>query len=186
MSVARRLLLVSVVALLACQDTPRNVEDAPPDGEAETATAMDEDTAAQRREAERPGFELAVDRLPEAGAYLSDGEGRTLYLFTADSAGVSQCYEECAEAWPPVVVQEGALSTEGDDLREDLVGTHERDDGELQVTYGGHPLYYYLEDREPGAVQGQDIHSYGGEWYLVSPDGEALEAEIESGNDTTQ
>lgn len=186
MTLARRLLLVSVVALLACQDTPRQVEDAPPDQETETATAMDEDTAAQRREAERPGFELSVDRLPEAGAYLSDGEGRSLYLFTADSAGSSRCYDECAEAWPPVVVQEGALSTEGDDLREDLVSTHERDDGALQLTYGGHPLYYYREDRDPGAVQGQDIHSYGGEWYLVSPDGEPVEAEIETDDDTVE
>lgn len=109
------------------------------------------------------------------GAYITDQEGRTLYLFTADKKGKadneakSACYDACAKAWPPLTVHDEPKV--GDQLEQDQLGKFLRETGEVQVTYGGWPLYYFVQDQEPGVVNGQDKHGFGGEWYLVSPDG---------------
>lgn len=115
------------------------------------------------------------------GTYVADGEGRALYMFTTDTqkrgstAAQSTCYDACAAAWPPVLVDDGTPEV-GDKLKQDLLGTFVRKDGKTQVTYGGWPLYYYVRDKGPGAVTGQDVHGFGGEWYLVRPDGAKLES----------
>lgn len=115
------------------------------------------------------------------GQYVADGDGRALYMFTADTRGkgadkaVSNCYDKCAEAWPPMIVTDEPRVRE--ELDEALLGTIERKNGEMQVTYGGWPLYYYAEDQSPGSVKGQDVHGSGGEWYLVGPDGSKVEGE---------
>ncbi len=57
----------------------------------------------------------------------------------------------------------------------DLIGTFERDDGKMQVTYGGWPLYHFVRDKAPGDTNGQDVEGFGAEWYLVSPSGEEVE-----------
>ena len=66
----------------------------------------------------------------------------TLYLFKADEGSTSTCYDDCA-AWPPL---EADAPTGGDGIDAGLLGTTERDDGTTQVTYAGHPLYYYAAD----------------------------------------
>lgn len=121
---------------------------------------------------------LETDSLPGTGTYLTDGEGRALYLFTADSAGASTCYDACAEAWPPLVAGE-AEPAAGSGVRAGLIGTLDRQSAERQgagrqVTYAGHPLYYYAQDQGSGDTAGQDVHGFGGGWYLVTPAGEAL------------
>lgn len=109
------------------------------------------------------------------GTYVADAEGKTLYLFTTDTQGKgdsqaqSTCHDQCAEVWPPLTV-EGEPQV-GDQLQQELVGTFQREDGQTQVTYGGWPLYYFVKDQAPGDVNGQDVHGFGGEWYLVAPDG---------------
>ncbi len=113
----------------------------------------------------------------QLGSYLVDDQGRTLYLFTPDkSAQGSTCYEDCAEAWPPALA-EGRPEAQHPSVREDQLGTIRRDDGTTQLTYNGWPLYYYTRDRAPGQVTGQDVHEFGGEWYLLDPEGERVEAE---------
>jgi predicted lipoprotein with Yx(FWY)xxD motif len=52
-----------------------------------------------------------------------------------------------------------------------LLGTTDRTDGTVQVTYNGWPLYYYEEDKAPGDVVGQDV---GGVWFVVSAEGEQV------------
>jgi uncharacterized protein (TIGR02246 family) len=106
------------------------------------------------------------------GEYLVDGEGRSLYLFVNDDQGESVCYDQCAVNWPPLLTTEDAEAGEGVDS--DLLGTTERQDGSLQVTYNDWPLYYFVNDAEPGDTNGQGV---GEVWYLVSPDGEAIEEE---------
>jgi uncharacterized protein (TIGR02246 family) len=106
------------------------------------------------------------------GEYLTDGEGRALYLFLNDEQGESTCYDQCAQNWPPLLTTEDAEAGEGVDS--DLLGTTERDDGTTQVTYNDWPLYYFAADEDPGDVDGQ---GRGEVWYLVSPDGEAIEDE---------
>ena len=121
---------------------------------------------------------LTVGTSEEHGEYVADGEGWALYMFEADTRGEggteaqSTCTDACAEAWPPLVVDEAPEA--GDQMQADLIGTIERPDGAMQVTYGGWPLYYYVQDQEPGQTTGHDIEDHGAEWYLVAPSGEQL------------
>jgi predicted lipoprotein with Yx(FWY)xxD motif len=112
------------------------------------------------------------------GEYITDAGGMSLYMFEADTRGQeSTCYDACAEAWPPMTVEDAAQATAGEDANEALVGTIERRDGELQLTYGGWPLYYFARDQQPGDTTGQDVEGFGAEWYLVSPAGEVIHEE---------
>lgn len=117
---------------------------------------------------------LSMRVSPEHGQYVADGEGMSLYMFEADSRGESYslaestCYDECAEAWPPLITQEPRAGTE---LNADLLGTIERRDGQVQVTYGGWPLYGFVRDESPGDTTGHKVEGFGGAWSLVTPDG---------------
>jgi predicted lipoprotein with Yx(FWY)xxD motif len=106
---------------------------------------------------------------PQLGEILTDGDGRTLYLFTRDAEDQSNCSGQCAQTWPPLTTTgEPDAGTGADDS---LLGTTTRDDGATQVTYNGHPLYYYAPDTAPGQATGQNV---GGVWFVVSPDGEQV------------
>ncbi|MBW3573031.1 MAG: hypothetical protein KY467_18195 [Gemmatimonadetes bacterium] len=120
------------------------------------------------------GAELTVGA-QEYGEYIADQKGRPLYMFTADSAGQSNCYDRCAQMWPPLLAPQGTPTAGSTDVRPRLIGTVQRRDGAAQVTYGGHPLYYYHKDQGADAPRGQDVHDSGGEWYLVTPAGQKLE-----------
>lgn len=106
------------------------------------------------------------------GRMLFDGRGRALYLFTRERTSRSRCYDECAVAWPPFITS-GAPRARGG-VKSSLLGTTRRRDGKTQVTYRGHPLYYYVDDREPGQVLCQDVVEFGGTWLVVSPSGRAI------------
>lgn len=118
---------------------------------------------------------LTIQQSDTHGAYIADSGGQALYLFTADQQGKENseaqtaCTGECAQAWPPYTI-DGEPQI-GGQLDQKLVGTLERDDGSTQLTYGGWPLYYFVKDQAPGDVNGQDVHGFDGEWYLVSPEG---------------
>ncbi|MEZ4425961.1 MAG: hypothetical protein R3E98_21375 [Gemmatimonadota bacterium] len=152
-------------------ETDMRVSDDPMDGYAPAVT-----TAGDRAD---DAATLGVARHDELGAYLTDGEGRALYLFKSDTAGQSTCFDRCADVWPPLLTDGMAEATD-DALQSSLIGTLRRPDGTMQVTYGGWPLYYYEQDRGPGDIQGQDIMGFGAEWYLIGPDG--AEVEHEEGN----
>jgi predicted lipoprotein with Yx(FWY)xxD motif len=115
---------------------------------------------------------LEVGVHPELGAYLAAG-GRALYLFAADGAGTSTCTGACAEAWPPLLT-EGAATLADATLAAELVGSVRRDDGTMQVTYAGWPLYRYAGDAAAGETTGHGVDGFGAEWWLVSPEGRAL------------
>src|SRR3990170_3654250 len=88
-----------------------------------------------------PGMDasaLAFRSHPELGEILVDPEGRTLYVFTNDEPGVSNCYEQCAVNWPPFLVDEvpGAPQVVAGDLS--LVA---RNDGSM-LAYQARPLYH--------------------------------------------
>ena len=101
------------------------------------------------------------------GAVLADGQGRIVYLFTQDTAGTSTCDAGCAEAWPPVTGQPVA----GDGVDGAALGTITRADNSSQVTYHGHPLYYFAADTAPGDTKGQGV---GGVWFAVDASGRAV------------
>ena len=106
----------------------------------------------------------------QLGSFLADDKGMTLYLFTKDTPNTTVCYEKCAVAWPPLLTTGDPVAGEGVDAS--LLGTTDRTDGTVQVTYNGWPLYYYEKDKAPGDVVGQDV---GGVWFVVSPAGEMVE-----------
>jgi predicted lipoprotein with Yx(FWY)xxD motif len=103
------------------------------------------------------------------GSFLVDDKGMTLYLFTKDTPNTSNCYEKCAIAWPPLLTTGDPVADDGVDAA--LLGTTNRTDGTIQVTYNGWPLYYYEKDKVPGDVTGQDV---GGVWFVVSAAGEQV------------
>ena len=103
------------------------------------------------------------------GSFLVDDKGMTLYLFTKDTPNTTVCYEKCAVAWPPLLTTGDPVAGEGVDAS--LLGTTNRTDGTVQVTYNGWPLYYYEKDKAPGDVVGQDV---GGVWYVVSAAGDQI------------
>lgn len=106
------------------------------------------------------------------GGHLSDSSGRTLYLWVADTASTSTCAGACATVWPPVL-STGPASAVGGALAADL-GTTTRSDGSRQVTYRGHPLYYFEGDKAPGAAVGQGSDSFGAKWWEVAASGAAI------------
>ena len=106
------------------------------------------------------------------GRVIADGHGRALYLFTADKGGGSRCSGSCAAVWPPYIVKTGPEPGAG--AKGGLIGTTRRSDGRLQATYRGHPLYYYVGDRSPGAINCQAAREFGGYWYVLRATGKAV------------
>lgn len=109
------------------------------------------------------GIEIKVSTKDGLGTFLVDEKGMTLYLFTKDTPGVSNCSGSCLTAWPPLLTSD---EPRADDGVTGKLGTITRDDGSLQVTYNDMPLYYYVTDVKPGDTTGQDV---GGVWFVVAP-----------------
>jgi predicted lipoprotein with Yx(FWY)xxD motif len=111
------------------------------------------------------------------GPILVNGEGLSLYLFMQDTqnSGTSTCtdVDGCTVDWPPLLTEGDPVAGEGVDGT--LLGTITRDDGTLQVTYNGWPLYHFFGDAAPGDTNGQGLDEFGGLWFLVSPTGEAIQ-----------
>jgi predicted lipoprotein with Yx(FWY)xxD motif len=106
------------------------------------------------------------------GAILVDGNGKTVYLFVADKGTASTCYTSCATVWPPVLTT-GAPAA-GTGATASLLGTTTRTDGKVEVTYAGHPLYYFIQDKKAGDTTGQGVNGFGGLWWVLSPAGAAI------------
>jgi predicted lipoprotein with Yx(FWY)xxD motif len=108
---------------------------------------------------------LSVGSTDELGDFLVGPDGMTMYLFTNDTEGVSNCSGGCAVAWPPLTVMNDADLTAADGVTGTLA-TIEREDGSLQVTYNGIPLYGWIFDGQPGDTTGQRVRDV---WFVVEP-----------------
>jgi predicted lipoprotein with Yx(FWY)xxD motif len=107
-----------------------------------------------------------------AGTYLTDGSGRAVYLWTKDGMNKSECSGACASAWPPVPAS-GTMTASGGAVSADL-SSITRSDGSKQLTYDGHPLYYFSGDSGPGTTNGQGNDGFGAKWWLVSTSGASI------------
>jgi predicted lipoprotein with Yx(FWY)xxD motif len=103
------------------------------------------------------------------GTILVDQDGKTLYLFEADSTNKSNCSGGCLSLWPPVMAN--GKATAGSGVTAGMIGTAT---GSSQVTYAGHPLYWFSGDTKAGDTNGEGLNDFGGEWYAISPAGSAV------------
>ena len=133
---------------------------------AATATAL-----APAGVAKMSGTRVAVARSP-LGRILVDSKGITLYDFVQDKGTMSSCYGACATLWPPLITKGKPIAGPG--VRASLLGTTKRKDGKLEVTYNGHPLYYFVTDRRPGQTTGQGVDQFGAPWWVLSPAGKEI------------
>lgn len=139
-------------------------------GESTTSTAT---TAEKKSEVGGPVSPSSISIVGlggDLGRVLIDAEGHTLYYFEKDKGGESACYGACAKVWPPLLA-EGPEEARGG-VSAAKMGTTKRNDGTVQVTYAGWPLYTYEADKNPGEANGTDVKSFGATWYPLHPNGE--------------
>jgi predicted lipoprotein with Yx(FWY)xxD motif len=113
---------------------------------------------------------ISLSSVPKVGMVLVDSSGMTVYDFHKDKGTTSSCYGACEQGWPPVLT-EGKPSV-GNGASASKLGTTERKDGTMQVTYAGHPLYTFVEDKKPGEAHGNDTSAFGAQWYALKGNGE--------------
>jgi predicted lipoprotein with Yx(FWY)xxD motif len=102
------------------------------------------------------------------GTFLTGENGMTLYYFAADTTpGQSVCEGDCAVAWPPLTVDEGAGVVAGEGVS-GVLGVISRSDGTRMVTYDGRPLYYFQGDAAAGDANGQGLKDV---WWVALVDG---------------
>jgi len=129
---------------------------------ATTAGGATATTAASGGAASASGAVAIADS--SLGKILVDGKGMTLYMFVPDNMGPSTCVDKCLEAWPSLA----GPATAGTGVDASKLGVAARPDGTQQATYGGWPLYTFIQDAAPGDVTGQDS---GEKWYVIGADG---------------
>jgi predicted lipoprotein with Yx(FWY)xxD motif len=106
------------------------------------------------------------------GPTVVDAHGRTLYLFEGDKPNVSTLSAGGQAIWPPFTATAKPRALSG--VSADGIATVSHSGGAAQVTYNGHPLYYYVGDRRPGQVSGQGLNQFGALWYVLGPNGNAV------------
>lgn len=160
------LALLAALAIAGCGSSSDSTSGGAYGGGGETTT-----TAAKSPPGAESGVAvLTVASAPKVGPVLVDAKGFTVYDFHKDEGATSSCYGSCAGVWPPVLT-EGA-PTAGEGASAGKLGTTKRKDGTTQVTYAGHPLYTYVDDKKPGEANGNDFSSFGAQWYALKGSGE--------------
>lgn len=176
------LALAGALALSACATPDEDSDVSAGDGATEATESEATETETDIEEASEPeatetdaseteadeaagSVEIAVES-GDLGDHLVDGDGNAFYVSTEDEQGVSNCGLECARLWQPV---EGEVTVSGD-LDESLLATAEREDGIVQVTYDGAPLYRFVAD-QPGETRG---HGVNGTWFAVDTEGQPI------------
>jgi len=99
----------------------------------------------------------------EGRILVAGSNGMTVYNFSKDTPGVSNCKGACRTNWPALTVPSGQTPTGGSGVTGQLA-TITRDDGTVQVTYNGLPLYFFHNDKAPGDINGKYAN-----WSLVKP-----------------
>ncbi|MFY9264220.1 MAG: hypothetical protein WAO61_02145 [Solirubrobacterales bacterium] len=111
----------------------------------------------------------SVDRY---GKILQGHKGHSIYIFTKETRGKSECYGECAAAWPPVLTKGAPRAGSG--ITQSKLGMTKRTDGTTQVTYDGQPLYHFVKEKKADQVLCQAVFEFGGTWYVIDPSGKPI------------
>ena len=165
-----KLLLATALLLVAaaCGEAADDVGDTTDAEDSAEAAAQPDDDDAEVQGVQASGLEVASTDL---GDILAIPDARSVYLFTSDEPGESTCFDACAASWPPVLL-DGDAPAAGDGVDADLIGTTERPDGGVQLTYDGWPLYLWAGDQAAGDVEGQGVNDV---WWVVAPDGSPIQ-----------
>ncbi len=118
------------------------------------------------------GTAITTEHTPLGTVLAAGPKHLTVYLFAADTGSTSTCSGACAQVWPPVTTS-GTPKAEGEAVAADL-GTSARSEGTKQVTYKGHPLYWYVSDSKAGETTGQGVQSFGAAWWVLAPSGSEI------------
>ena len=156
------LALVSALVLAACGSS----------GSSSTSSSSTPPASSTATSSPRPASVVGT-KTTSLGTFLVDANGRALYLWDADHGSMSACSGACAQAWPPLTAT-GTPKASGQ-VKSSLLGTTKRADGSREVTYDGHPLYYFEGDTTPGQTTGQGNDGFGAPWWVVSPAGKAIQ-----------
>ncbi|MDT4922771.1 MAG: hypothetical protein QOG01_484 [Pseudonocardiales bacterium] len=153
-------LAAAAVLAAACSNGTNGSASAPASSSASPAAA-------------RASSAATVDvRTSNGKSFLTDSSGRALYLWTPDTMTKSMCSGACATAWPPLTAK--GAPTAGTGATASDLGTISRSDGTKQVTYAGHPLYYFAGDNAAGQTNGEGSNGFGAPWYVVAPSGQQI------------
>ena len=160
--------LAAAAFLASCGDDDSSAERAP----AEAPQAAVRDEAVKGEVVKKPGRGALVKAVESRfGRVIADKTGQALYLFDKEKGKRSECYGECAVAWPPLLTK--GRPRAGSGARKGLLGTTRRRSGKLQVTYAGHPVYYFKDD-SPGNILCHNVDEFGGLWLVFEPSGAAV------------
>ena len=158
---------IALAALAAVVLSACGSEDEPAQAPPPAAKQTTQESTTTQTEKEESGTVVHVDG-SEFGTMIYGPRNQAIYIFQRDSKNKTNCYGECAAAWPPVLTR-GAPRARGG-AKQSLLGTVKRRDGSLQVTYAGQPLYYYANEG-PGEVRCHNVNLNGGLWWVIGPDG---------------
>lgn len=114
--------------------------------------------------------------LAAQGGHLTDGTGKSLYEFASDTPTMSTCSGACVTYWPPLT--SSSPPTAGSGITASDIGSLTLPNGTKQVTYNGHPLYYFALDKAPGDTKGQGLDDFGAKWWLLSPAGTVIKTSV--------
>jgi predicted lipoprotein with Yx(FWY)xxD motif len=184
-SVSKRTKAVAVVGggaaaavLIAACSSGGSSSAAAPTTTAPSASSASPASGSSSSAAGASGATVITTAKSSAGTVLTSGSGRAVYLWVKDTGDMSNCTGACAGAWPPVTTT-GTPTAAGSAKASDI-GTITRSDGTKQVTYDGHPLYYFSGDSGPGMATGQGSDSFGALWWLVTPAGSSVTSSVTS------
>jgi predicted lipoprotein with Yx(FWY)xxD motif len=168
------ILLAAMIGLAACapSPTPAAPAQAPTVAAASSAPSSSASLPASTGStgaSAQGGALVKLARVTGFGLFLTDSANRTLYAFDKDTKDTSNCSGTCAQNWPAFTTQGQPQADTG--INATLLGTAKRSDGTTQVTYDGHPLYYFAGDKNPGDIKGQGV---GNLWHVLSPRGNPM------------
>jgi len=176
MTIPRSLLLISAIAsvllVAGCGSSNDSSTTGGSYGGTESSGAYGGAASKPSSSAEGAAATVGAAAVPKLGKVIVDEKGFTLYNFHKDKGATSSCYGACAEFWPPLTT---SGSPEAQGIPAGMLGTSKRKDGTVQVTFAGHPLYTFAEDKKPGEAKGNDVKAFGAQWYALEPNGEEPE-----------